>query len=87
LRHRRAIETAFEREVLSGEVVDRRTTHSAVISMSRNKRPEPCWTRKRDRLFRNPEAVAREFNLRLAEIQAINLLDRRTFEQMVARLR
>lgn len=41
----------------------------------------------RDRLFRDPEAVAREFDLPLAEIQAIKLLDRRKFEQMVARLR
>lgn len=41
----------------------------------------------RDRLFTDPETVAREFNLRLAEIQAIKLLDRRKFERMVARLR
>jgi hypothetical protein len=40
-----------------------------------------------DRLFTDPETVAREFNLRFAEIQAIKLLDRRKFEQMVARLR
>jgi hypothetical protein len=40
-----------------------------------------------DRLFADPEAVAREFNLPLAEVQAIKLLDRRKFEQMVARLR
>ena len=40
-----------------------------------------------DRLFTDPETVAREFNLRPAEIQAIKLLDRRKFEQMVAKLR
>ena len=40
-----------------------------------------------DRLFTNPEAVAREFNLAPAEAQAIELLDRRKFEQAVAQLR
>jgi hypothetical protein len=40
-----------------------------------------------DRLFRDPETVAWEFSIPLAEIQAIKLLDRRTFEQIVARLR
>ena len=39
-----------------------------------------------DRLFTDPEAIAREFDLAPAESQAIKLLDRRTFEQMVARL-
>ena len=40
-----------------------------------------------DRLFTDPEAVAREFNLAAAETQAIKLLDRRKFEQAVAQLR
>lgn len=40
-----------------------------------------------DRLFADPDAVAREFDLPGAEIQAIKLLDRRKFEQLVARLR
>jgi hypothetical protein len=40
-----------------------------------------------DRLFTDPEAVAREFNLAAAEAQAIKLLDRRKFEQAVAQLR
>ena len=40
-----------------------------------------------DRLFADPEAIAREFKLLPAEAQAIKLLDRRKFEQMVARLR
>ena len=39
-----------------------------------------------DRLFTDPAAIAREFDLAPAESQAIKLLDRRTFEQMVARL-
>jgi hypothetical protein len=41
----------------------------------------------RDRLFANPEAIARDFALPSAEAQAIRLLDRPKFEQMVARLR
>ena len=40
-----------------------------------------------DRLFADPEAIAREFNLPPAEAQAINLLDRRKFETTVAQLR
>jgi hypothetical protein len=40
-----------------------------------------------DRLFTEPEAIAREFNLPPAETQAIKLLDRRKFEQTVAQLR
>jgi hypothetical protein len=41
----------------------------------------------RDRLFAAPEAIAREFNLSGAEAEAIKCLDRRKFEQIVARLR
>jgi hypothetical protein len=41
----------------------------------------------RDRLFADPEAIARDFALPSAEAQAIRLLDRAKFEQMVARLR
>ena len=40
-----------------------------------------------DRLFANPEVIAREFNLPPAEAQAIKLLDRRKFETTVAQLR
>ena len=40
-----------------------------------------------DRLFADPEAIAREFDLPAAEVQAIKLLDRRTFEAAIARLR
>ena len=40
-----------------------------------------------DRLFADPEAIARDFDLPAAEAQAIKLLDRQNFEQMVARLR
>lgn len=40
-----------------------------------------------DRLFRDPEETAREFNLPHAETEAIKLLDRRKFEQAVAQLR
>ena len=40
-----------------------------------------------ERLFRDPEAVAREFNLPRTETQAIQLIDRRKFEQAVAQLR
>ena len=40
-----------------------------------------------DRLFTDPEAIAREFNLPPAETDAIKLLDRRKFEQAVAELR
>ena len=41
----------------------------------------------RDRLFVDLEATAREFDLPLAEARAIQQLDRRKFEQTVARLR
>ena len=41
----------------------------------------------RDRLFADPEAIAREFELPPAEAQAIKLLDRRKFETAVAQLR
>ncbi|HEU0083570.1 MAG TPA: Os1348 family NHLP clan protein [Bradyrhizobium sp.] len=41
----------------------------------------------RDRLFADPEAIARDFALPSSEAQAIRLLDRPKFEQMVARLR
>jgi hypothetical protein len=40
-----------------------------------------------DRLFADPEAIAREFDLPPAEVQAIKLLDRRKFEATVAQLR
>jgi hypothetical protein len=40
-----------------------------------------------DRLFADPEAIAREFNLAPAEAQAIKLLDRRKFETTIAQLR
>ena len=40
-----------------------------------------------DRLFADPEAIARAFNLPPAEAEAIKLLDRRKFETTVARLR
>jgi hypothetical protein len=40
-----------------------------------------------DRLFAAPEAMAREFDLPPAEADAIKRLDRRTFEQTLARLR
>jgi hypothetical protein len=39
------------------------------------------------RLFTDPAAIAREFNLSGAETQVIRLLDRRKFEQTVAHLR
>lgn len=41
----------------------------------------------RDRLFAAPEAIAREFSLSGPEAEAIKRLDRRKFEQTVARLR
>jgi len=41
----------------------------------------------RDRLFADPEAVARVFDLSAAEAEAIKRLDRRTFEAAVVRLR
>ncbi len=41
----------------------------------------------RDRIFADPEAVAREFDLAAAEAQAIRQLDREKFEATVARLR
>ncbi len=40
-----------------------------------------------DRLFADPETIAREFDLPAAEAQAIKLLDRRTFEAAIVRLR
>lgn len=40
-----------------------------------------------DRLFADPEAIARAFDLSAAEAQAIKRLDRRTFEAAIARLR
>ena len=40
-----------------------------------------------DRLLADPEAIARAFELPAAETQAIKLLDRRTFEAAVVRLR
>jgi hypothetical protein len=40
-----------------------------------------------DRLLADPEAIARAFDLPAAEAQAIKLLDRRTFEAAVVRLR
>jgi hypothetical protein len=40
-----------------------------------------------DRLLADPEAIARAFDLPAAEVQAIKLLDRRTFEAAVVRLR
>jgi hypothetical protein len=40
-----------------------------------------------DRLFADPEAIAREFKLLPAEAQAIKLLDRRKFETTIAQLR
>jgi hypothetical protein len=40
-----------------------------------------------DRLFANPEAIAREFDLPPSEAQAIKLLDRPKFETAVAQLR
>jgi hypothetical protein len=40
-----------------------------------------------DRLFADPEAIAREFNLAPAEAEAIKLLDRRKFEMTIAQLR
>jgi hypothetical protein len=41
----------------------------------------------RVRLFTDPEAIAREFDLAPAEASAVRLLDRRTFEQRVTQLR
>jgi hypothetical protein len=40
-----------------------------------------------DRLFADPEAIARAFDLPAAEAQAIKLLDRRIFEAAIVRLR
>ena len=40
-----------------------------------------------DRLFADPEAIARQFDLAPAEAEAIKQLDRRKFEATVARLR
>jgi hypothetical protein len=40
-----------------------------------------------DRLFADPETIAREFNLLPAEAQAIKLLDRPRFEMTIAQLR
>jgi hypothetical protein len=41
----------------------------------------------RDRLFTEPEIVAREFNLTEAETEAIKRLDRQKFAQAIDRLR
>ena len=41
----------------------------------------------RDRLFAEPETVAREFNLSEAETRAIKRLDRQKFAQAIDRLR
>jgi hypothetical protein len=41
----------------------------------------------RERLFADPESVAREFNLTEAETAAIKRLDRRKFAQTIDRLR
>jgi hypothetical protein len=41
----------------------------------------------RDRIFAEPEAIAREFNLTPAEATAIKLLDRRKFAKAVDQLR
>lgn len=40
-----------------------------------------------DRLFADPETVAREFDLPHEEFQALHLIDRSRFAQAVARLR
>jgi hypothetical protein len=40
-----------------------------------------------DRLFADPEAIGRAFDLAPAEIEAIKLLDRRRFEAAITRLR
>jgi hypothetical protein len=40
-----------------------------------------------DRLFADPESMAREFNLPHQEVQALHLIDRSKFAQAVARLR
>lgn len=40
-----------------------------------------------DRLFADPEMVAREFDLPREEVQALYLIDRSKFRQAVARLR
>jgi len=40
-----------------------------------------------DRLFADSEAIAREFDLPAAEAEGLKLLDRRTFEAAVVRLR
>lgn len=40
-----------------------------------------------DRLFADPEMVAREFNLPHEEVQALYLIDRSKFMRAVARLR
>lgn len=40
-----------------------------------------------DRLFADPEAIGRAFDLPPAEIEALKLLDRRKFEATIARLR
>ena len=41
----------------------------------------------RERLFADPEAIGRAFNLAPVEIEAIRLLDRRRFDAAIARLR
>jgi hypothetical protein len=40
-----------------------------------------------ERLFTDPEAVAREFDLPRAEAEALQLIDRDKFKQAVAQLR
>lgn len=41
----------------------------------------------RDRLFADPAAIARQFNLAAAETEALKLLDRPELERVVAQLR
>ena len=67
--------------------------------MDADAKPKPSWQLTEllsralldeelcDRLFTDPEAVAREFNLPRTETQAIQLIDRRKFERAVAQLR
>ena len=40
-----------------------------------------------DRMFDDPEAIGRAFELAAAEIEAIRHLDRQTFDTAIARLR
>ena len=67
--------------------------------MDADAKPKPSWELTEllsralldeelcERLFRDPEAVAREFSLSRAEAQAIQLIDRSKFAQAVAQLR